>query len=111
MSTISQLVSSAAKLSVSPQGYHPLDPINAAEIAGAVYAIKSYIAQNEKSNGYRLWFKSIQLIDPPKKVLAPYLDAWHEARSRGQTVDKLPRRAEALLGVKRKDGTCTWYGE
>ncbi|WOO78822.1 Copper amine oxidase 1 [Vanrija pseudolonga] len=109
MSTISQLVSSAAKLSVSPQGYHPLDPINAAEIAGAVYAIKSYIAQNEKSNDYRLWFKSIQLVDPPKKVLAPYLDAWHEARARGQTVDKLPRRAEALLGVKRKDGTCAWY--
>jgi hypothetical protein len=80
----------ASKLSLAPSQpepsapAHPLDPLSAAEIASAVSAIK--------------------------KTLAPYLEKWHAARASGEVVEPLPRRAEALLGVKLQN-SVQWLGE
>ncbi|EJT47730.1 hypothetical protein A1Q1_03416 [Trichosporon asahii var. asahii CBS 2479] len=87
----------------STQGYHPLDPLSKDEVRAATHAIKQYVDAQEKGE-HRFWFKSIQLIDPPKTVLAPWLDRWHQ----GLPVQRLPRRAECLAGVKRPDST-SWY--
>lgn len=83
---------------------HPLDPLSPAEIASAVKAIKSDAAA--KDGEHKLWFKSIQLVEPPKAELAPWLDAWHEGKAGAPPA----RRAAALLGVRTGTST-TWYGE
>lgn len=83
---------------------HPLDPLSAAEIAAAVGAIKSHAAANDGQ--HKLWFKSIQLVEPPKAQLAPWLDAFHEGKA-GPTP---ARRAVSLLGVRSGNST-RWFGE
>lgn len=108
--SVRDLVADTARLQLSPNSYHPLDPLSAPEIASAVAAIKAYAAKEAAGAEHRVWFKSIQLIEPPKKILAPYLDKWHKAKATGGTVDRLPRRAESLLGIKTQD-SCKWYGE
>ncbi|RSH94905.1 hypothetical protein EHS25_004711 [Saitozyma podzolica] len=96
----------ASKLSLAPSQpepsapAHPLDPLSAAEIASAVSAIKQHVASQQQGKEHRVWFKSTQLVEPAKKTLAPYLEKWHAARASGEVVEPLPRRAEALLGVK-----------
>jgi primary-amine oxidase len=95
---------------VKPAPPHPLDPLSAAEIASAVSAIKKHVGAQQNSGEHRVWFKSIQLVEPAKKTLAPYLDRWHEASISGEFLEPLPRRAEALLGVKR-DGQTKWLGK
>ena len=88
---------------------HPLDPLSPAEISLAVEAIKSHIAK-ERSGVYRIWYKTIGLVETPKAILAPYLDRWHAAKETGEDIEILDRKAEAIVGVKQ-DGQCTWYGE
>ncbi|WWC88939.1 uncharacterized protein L201_003854 [Kwoniella dendrophila CBS 6074] len=102
MTYIESIVSSVAiKLGLSsnpPPPYHPLDPLSASEIARSVAAIR------QDNQDKRLWYKSIQLIDPPKAILAPWLDDLAE----GKPVDKLPRIAEALLGRRHANG-ADWF--
>jgi Cu2+-containing amine oxidase len=106
----------ASKLSLAPSQpepsapAHPLDPLSAAEIASAVSAIKQHVASQQQSKEHRVWFKSTQLVEPAKKTLAPYLEKWHAARASGEVVEPLPRRAEALLGVKLQN-SVQWLGE
>lgn len=80
------------------QMYHPLDPLSATEISDAVQAIRKH------SNG-SLWFKSTQLVEPPKSILSPWLDRNVE----GIQQDPLPRIAEVLLGIKSTD-SVKWMG-
>lgn len=89
---------------------HPLDPLSAAEIASAVAAIKQHVASQQEGKEHRVWFKSTQLVEPAKKTLAPYLGKWHAARESGEVLEPLPRRAEALLGVKSQN-SVQWLGE
>ena len=98
--------------SVPPSTPHPLDPLSPAEIASAVEAIRAHAAQYSEEASPRVWFKTIGLLEPPKAVLAPYLDAWHEARGRGASIEATaaPRKAEAIVGVKNETSR-TWYGE
>lgn len=84
---------------------HPLDPISASEIASAVHAIRAHAKPSLQEEGSRLWFKSVQLLDPPKKALAPYLDRWHAGEVHG---DEFERRADLLVGHKSSQET-TWY--
>ncbi|CAK9783439.1 hypothetical protein CC85DRAFT_282174 [Cutaneotrichosporon oleaginosum] len=91
-----------------PAPLHPLDPLSPAEIAACVSAVKAKVKENEHGE-HRLWFKSIQLIEPPKKLLAPWLDQWHAAgRGHRNILPRLPRNAVVLMGVKRPKST-TWY--
>lgn len=93
-----------------PTAHHPLDPVSPAEIQAVVGAIKQKVKEIE-SGEYKLWFKSIQLVDPPKKILAPWLDQWHNAgKGHRNILPRLPRRAVTLVGVKRPHST-TWHGE
>lgn len=115
MTFIPSLVSSlSTKLGFTstptPHTPHPLDPLSQGEISAAVEAIKAHIASQRSDEGYRVWYKSIQLLDAPKAILAPYLDKWHAATESGETIEELDRKAEAIVGVKAK-GECSWYGE
>jgi len=106
-----ELVTNAAQLSLAgTYPYHPLNPINGQEIASAVAAIKQHLLAGKKDA--RIWFKAIQLTEPPKAILAPWLDKWHAAPNRvaRDALPALPRRAEASVGVKTPNGT-TWYGK
>ncbi|BEI82479.1 hypothetical protein CcaverHIS002_0303470 [Cutaneotrichosporon cavernicola] len=90
-----------------PAPAHPLDPLSPAEIAAAVVAVKARVDETEKGE-HRTWFKSIQLVEPPKKLLAPWLDQWHAAgRGHRNILPRLPRRAVVLMGIKRPHST-TW---
>lgn len=103
--TITDLVSNLSLANGSKSSKsHPLDPVSASEIAAAVKAIKAHAASTDGE--HKLWFKSIQLVEPPKAELAPWLDAWHE----GKAGPPPARRAVALLGVRTGSST-TWYGE
>ncbi|KAK6911066.1 hypothetical protein L486_05318 [Kwoniella mangroviensis CBS 10435] len=94
-STLSAVVS---KLGISsaeePPYYHPLDPLTASEIARSVDAIR------HTANGARLWFKSIQLVEPPKAILVPWLDEY----AAGEAVSRLDRTAEILVGRRHSKG-------
>lgn len=99
-----------AKDLICPPPVHPLDPLSPAEIQAAVHAIKAKVKDTE-SGEHKVWFKSIALVEPPKKLLAPWLDQWHNAgRGHRNVLPRLPRRAMSLLGIKRPTST-TWYGE
>jgi Cu2+-containing amine oxidase len=105
------LITNAAQLSLETSyPYHPLNPLNGHEISAAVTAIKQHLGGRHK-NG-RIWFKAIQLIEPPKAQLAPWLDEWHAAPNPAarDALKPLSRRAEASVGMKHADGT-NWYGE
>lgn len=105
------LITHAAQLSLAGSyPYHPLNPISGQEIASAVAAIKQHLLAGKPDA--RLWFKTIQLIEPPKAELAPWLDQWHAAPNRvaRDALAPLSRRAEATVGVK-SPGKTTWYGE
>lgn len=86
--------------SPTPPPYHSLDPLSAGEIASSVQAIRNHVP------GKKLWFKSTQLIEPPKSQLAPWLDGF----AVGAEQPKLPRQAETLLGVRDENG-AQWSGE
>jgi primary-amine oxidase len=86
-----------------------LDPLSPDEIASAVQAIREHIAVERPDKDYRVWYKSIQLLDAPKAILAPYLDKGHAACDAGETVEALDRKAEAIVGIKAA-AQCTWYG-
>ena len=54
---------------------HPLCPLTAAEIRRSAQAVKSiYPARPD------IQFKAITLDEPPKALLAPYIDAEHAGR-------------------------------
>jgi len=99
-SVISAVTSKLGLASVKSDPYHPLNPLSADEIARSVRVLKAEFKSD------RLWFKSTQLIEPPKAELAP----WFDAVAAGQTAARLSRRAETLLGVRRDDG-ADWSGE
>lgn len=65
---------------------HPLDPLNAEEIAQVSSLLKA------KSPGKSLHFKIITIIEPPKDKLRPFLKAERD----GTAIPPLPRRASAL---------------
>ncbi|OCF40041.1 hypothetical protein I317_06179 [Kwoniella heveanensis CBS 569] len=100
MTAVENIVSSIANTlglnghSTSSITTHPLDPLSASEIATAVQFLKQ-----SKSNE-KLWFKAIQLVEPPKAVLAPWLDAF----AQGRNVEKPPRVAEITYGVRSETG-------
>ncbi|WWC62350.1 uncharacterized protein I303_104946 [Kwoniella dejecticola CBS 10117] len=102
MTVIQTLVSAvSSKLGFSndqQMPYHPLNPLSASEIAASVAAIRKDFGSD------RLWFKSTQLVEPPKAILSPWLDDLAE----GKAVDKLPRIAETLLGKRNSDG-AEWF--
>lgn len=93
---------------ITSMPYHPLNPLSAAELSQiTAFVNETVLAGTSKMS--RTWFKAVQLREPPKAVLAPWLDALHD--SRGQMpLERLPRIAEVLVGIK-SDGSCLWYGE
>jgi Cu2+-containing amine oxidase len=91
--------------------YHPLDPLSPTELEECVQLIRDDTQiHGQRPDGARLWFKGIQLIEPPKAVLAPYLDEWHEAAEQDVEPRRLPRQADILVGIKHKGG-ADWLGE
>jgi len=99
-SVMSTVASKLGLSGIASDTYHPLNPLTADEIARSVRAIKA------QTKSDRLWFKSTQLIEPPKVELAPWLDAV----AAGQPASRLPRKAETLLGQRRADG-ADWSGQ
>ncbi|KAK4687181.1 primary-amine oxidase, partial [Tremellales sp. Uapishka_1] len=85
---------------------HPLDPLSAAEIARVVTAIRASIPVEDNDPKFRLWFKAVQLLEPPKKTLAPYLDA--RAENTHLALPQIARKADALVGIKRS-GEAKWF--
>ncbi|WVQ80952.1 hypothetical protein IAT38_003059 [Cryptococcus sp. DSM 104549] len=79
---------------------HPLDPLSESEITLAAQVLREDI---QKTPSTRVWFKSIQLREPPKKELVPWLDAWHA----GKAGEPLARKALAMVGARGPNGT-TW---
>ena len=91
--------------------YHPLDPLTPAELQQCVKIVRQAtgIVASPPTTA-RLHFKGIQLLEPSKAVLAPYLDEWHAAVAGGDKPRRLPRQANVLVGHKSKS-TAEWYGE
>ena len=115
MQTVTSLLESfglkgSARSTPGP-AHHPLDPLSSTEIQECVDIIfKDTKLKEGDTNGTRLWFKGIQLREPPKKVLAPYLDEWHAAIDEGRTPSSLPRQANILVGIKFTN-EAKWYGK
>jgi Cu2+-containing amine oxidase len=89
---------------------HPLDPLSAAELQECVNIVRQDIPLGDTADTPRLWFKGLQLIEPSKRVLAPYLDKWHAAVEHGERMTPLPRQASVLFGVKQS-GHTEWFGK
>jgi Cu2+-containing amine oxidase len=93
--------------SLSPP-YHPLNPLDIAEMTAAASAVDQYLRTEDSVQAFsRLWYKAVTLKEPPKAQLAPYLDSI----AAGQQVDKLSRQVDVLVGAKRGKEAATWYGE
>ncbi|KAI9729382.1 MAG: hypothetical protein M1834_006906 [Cirrosporium novae-zelandiae] len=71
----------------APMGGHPLDPLTASEVIQISTLLKN------KESQHSLHFKFINIIEPPKKQLVPYLTA---ERSGSSHRPLLERRANAL---------------
>ncbi|KIX93918.1 uncharacterized protein Z520_10255 [Fonsecaea multimorphosa CBS 102226] len=66
---------------------HPLDPLSANDIQATAALIKSKYADGA------VHFKSISIVEPPKKILLPYLAA---ERAGGSVLPHLPRKTQAV---------------
>jgi Cu2+-containing amine oxidase len=97
------------KPTTSPSlAYHPLNPLDTAEMTAAASAVDQYLRAQDSVQAFsRLWYKAVTLKEPPKAQLAPYLDAI----AAGHQVDQLSRQVDVLVGAKRGKEAATWYGE
>lgn len=90
---------------------HPLDPLSAGELSEAVRTVRSHFETQRTQQDFRLWFKGIQLIEPPKKVLSPYLDRLAQsAAGHAPALERPPRRLNVTVGVK-STAKAKWFGE
>jgi Cu2+-containing amine oxidase len=90
--------------------YHPLNPLDNTEMTKAVVVVDKYLRSDQQGKiqpFQRLWYKAVTLREPPKAVLAPYLDDF----ARGIQGDKPARRVDVLVGAKQEKGPATWYGK
>ncbi|WVQ71769.1 hypothetical protein IAR50_001310 [Cryptococcus sp. DSM 104548] len=94
---------------MAPLAYHPLNPLSAKELAQAVDFVRES-ALADLDSEHRVWFKAVTLKEPPKKVLAPFLDEWHAFLEAGtlHQLEPLPRVAAVTVGVKSSK-QCLWY--
>jgi Cu2+-containing amine oxidase len=87
MSTEQVFPSPAAPVPVARQAsLHPLSPLTSGEITECAQTIRGLYP-----GGVELIFKTITLEEPPKAILAPYLDAQHHGR--GRPASSIDRKA------------------
>src|ERR1700743_309706 len=67
--------------------FHPLDPLTADDIHTTAAIIKARYADGS------VHFKSISVVEPPKKILVPYLSA---ERAGVSGLPPLPRKTQAV---------------
>lgn len=77
---------------------HPLSPLTGEELSALVQATKLHVKQEHGPN-VSVHFKAAFLVEPPKSLLAPYLDEL----AAGGSPTPPPRRGEALLDIRGKE--------
>lgn len=112
MQAVTSIMSTLGLKSKAPAAedipYHPLNPLDNAEMTAAVSAVDGYLTSRDDVQPFsRLWYKAVTLKEPLKAQLAPYLDDM----AQGIQGKRLPRQVDVLVGAKREKEAATWYGQ